>query len=256
MRPMWEESGWEEQAGDEEPASEPLCMKSLREPEEEEGGMRTLEHEVSDEESAKLNYKGKWIKVEAEVDTGACIPMMPKGIARHLPTRESEGSRKGAKYLSASDGWIHNEGESDVPFAGDSGEQRKAVFQRGDVNKTLLAGGSVADQDNTLLFTKYGGMIVKDPDLSIYKKAVSMAKTKTPFMRKGKTYAMNMWLKVPKAEGGASRVTFEEEEQEGKDEEKEMQKMMAMAANNGWKIASWRGKNKREFRPTFGRQGR
>ena len=85
--------------------------------------MRTLEHEVSDEESAKLNYKGKWIKAEAEVDTGACIPMMPKGIARHLPTRESEGSRKGAKYLSASDGWIHNEGESDVPFAGDSGEQ-------------------------------------------------------------------------------------------------------------------------------------
>ena len=66
------------------------------------------------------------------------------------------------------------------------------MVQRGDVNKTLLAGGSISDQGNTLLFTKYGGMIVKDPDLSIYKRAVSMAKVKTPFRRKGKTYAMNI----------------------------------------------------------------
>ena len=110
---------------------------------------------------------------------------------------------------------------------------------------------------DTLLFTKYGGMIVKDPDLSIYQKAVSMAKVKTPFRRKGNTYAMNMWLKAPtESEGGAKRVSFTDEKEKSRNEEEEMQKMLTMAADNGWKIASWRGKNGREFRPTFGLQGR
>ena len=83
-----------------------------------------MEQEVSEEDAAKMNYKGKWLKVEAEVDTGACIPMMPKSIAKHLPIRESEGSRKGAKYVSASDDYIYNEGESEVIFANDNGEWR------------------------------------------------------------------------------------------------------------------------------------
>ena len=30
--------------------------------------MRTLEQEVSEEDAAKMNYKGKWLKVEAEVE--------------------------------------------------------------------------------------------------------------------------------------------------------------------------------------------
>merc|ERR1711994_433569 len=161
---MWEDQGWSDEPEEEAQGGDSLCC--LREEVKEEGGMRTLEQEVSEEEAAKMNYKGRWIKVEAEMDTGACIPMMPKNIAKHLPIRESEGSKRGAKYLSASDDYIYNEGESDVLFASDSGEWKKAVNQRGDVNKTLMAGGSMADQGNTLLFTKYGGMVVKDPDLS------------------------------------------------------------------------------------------
>ena len=120
MRPMWEESGWNEEPEEEEFSEERLSC--LREEAGEEGGMRTLEQEVSEEEAAKMNYKGKWIKVEAEMDTGACVPMMPKNIAKHLPIRESEGSKRGAKYLSASDDFIFNEGESEVGFASDSGE--------------------------------------------------------------------------------------------------------------------------------------
>ena len=253
MRPMWEEQEWDEEP-EEEGQIQP--MSCLREEAKEDGGMRTLEQEVSAEEAAKMNYKGRWLKVEAEVDTGACIPMMPKGIAQHLPIRESEGSKRGAKYVSASDDFIFNEGESEVVFASDNGDWRKAVLQRGDVNKTLMAGGCVADKGNTLLFTKYGGMIIEDHDLSIYKKAVGLAKKKTPFRRKGKTYAMNMWLKVPAEEGGARRVAFKEGEQDDKSGEQEMQKMLTMAADNGWKVAGWRGKNGKEFRQTFGRPGR
>ena len=135
------EDPWGEDTGEEEPSQ--LC---LREDLEGEGGMRTLEQEVSEEDAAKMNYKGKWLKVEAEVDTGACIPMMPKSIAKHLPIRESEGSRKGAKYVSASDDYIYNEGESEVIFANDNGEWRKSIVQRGDVNKTLMAGGEHGGQ--------------------------------------------------------------------------------------------------------------
>ena len=53
--------------------------------------------------------------------------------------------------------YIYNEGESEVIFANDNGEWRKSIVQRGDVNKTLMAGGSMADKGNTLLFTRYGG---------------------------------------------------------------------------------------------------
>ena len=44
--------------------------------------------------------------------------------------------------------------------------------------------------------------------------------------------------------------------EEPEDEEKEEQKLLAMAAENGWKVAGWRGKGGREWRPTFGRQER
>ena len=114
----------------------------------------------------------------------------------------------------------------------------------------------MADQGNTLLFTKYGGMVIKDPDLSIYRRAVGSAKVKTPFKRKGKTYSMNMWLKAPEGEGGARRVSFKKEEREPEDEEEEEKKLLAMAAENGWKVAGWRGKAGREWRPTFGRRDR
>ena len=121
------------------------------------------------------------------------------------------------------------------------------MIQRGDVNKTLMAGGTVADQGNTLLFTKYGGMVIKDPDLSIYKKAVGMARVKTPFKRKGKTYSMNMWLKAPETGRGVKRVSFQEkEEEEPENYEKEEKKLLTMAAENGWRVAGWRGKGGRE----------
>ena len=72
------EDPWGEETGEEEP-----CQLCLREDLEGEGGMRTLEQEVSEEDAAKMNYKGKWIRVEAEMDTGACVPMMPKNVAKH-----------------------------------------------------------------------------------------------------------------------------------------------------------------------------
>ena len=51
-------------------------------------------------------------------------------------------------------------------------------------------------------------------------------------------------------------MSFEEKEEQTVDEEEEMQKMMTMAAENGWKVAGWRGKTGKELRPTFGWQGR
>ena len=58
MRPMWEEQGWSEEPEGEE-QGEIQNMLCLREEMEGDGGMRTLEQEVSEEETAKMNYKGK-----------------------------------------------------------------------------------------------------------------------------------------------------------------------------------------------------
>ena len=40
------------------------------------------------------------------------------------------------------------------------------------------------------------------------------------------------------------------------EEIEEEKKLLAMAAENGWKVAGWRGKGGREWRPTFGRRDR
>ena len=73
MRPLWEDQDWNEEPEGEE-QGEIQQMSCLREEVEGDGGMRTLEQEVSEEEAAKMNYKGKWIRVEAEMDTGGVRP--------------------------------------------------------------------------------------------------------------------------------------------------------------------------------------
>ena len=136
MRPMWEEQGWDEEPEEEEQIQSMSC---LREETKDDGGMRTLEQEVSAEEAAKMNYKGRWLKVEAEVDTGACIPMMPKGIAKHLPIRESEGSKRGQVFLSANGSPIPNLGCFKPEVVVESGKAATMTFQAAKVRKLLFA---------------------------------------------------------------------------------------------------------------------
>ena len=52
MRPMWEESEWYEGMSEEESNMQQFC---LREEEGDEGGLRTLEQDVSEEEATKMN---------------------------------------------------------------------------------------------------------------------------------------------------------------------------------------------------------
>ena len=54
----------------------------------------------------------------------------------------------------------------------------------GDITKPLLGVVDVADKGNIIIFTKEGGTVLKDEDLSIYRRAVSEATIKTPFQRK------------------------------------------------------------------------
>ena len=68
---------------------------------------------------------------------------------------------------------------------------------------------------------------------------------------------MNMWLRAPGTGGGVKRVGFQEkEEEEPENYEKEEKKLLTMAAENRWRVAGWRGKGGKEWRPTFGGQGR
>ena len=56
MRPMWEEQDWNEEPEGEE-QGDIQRMSCLREEAEADGGIRTLEQEVSEEEAEKMNYK-------------------------------------------------------------------------------------------------------------------------------------------------------------------------------------------------------
>ena len=49
--------------------------------------------------------------VEMTVDSGACNTIGPKEVGSHFPLYETEASRSGMEYVSASGGTVRNVGE-------------------------------------------------------------------------------------------------------------------------------------------------
>ena len=75
------------------------------------------------------------------MDTGAHHNVIPKRMVGQKRIRQSEGSRKGMRYVGAGGEKIDNEGEVDFPFESVEGHLASMIFQIAEVNKPL---GSVA----------------------------------------------------------------------------------------------------------------
>ena len=151
--------------------------------------------------AAVQDYMG-YRKVEATMDSGSCDSIMANRDGGKIKVKPSKGSLSGKKYTSASGHAISNEGESNVKFMAENGGRRKMKYQRGDTTKTLASVGNVCDNGNCVIMSSKGGHILKDEDGEIYRKAVKMAKTVTPFHRKRGVYVMDMWVKDDEERSG------------------------------------------------------
>ena len=132
---------------------------------------------------------GEWVRVRGgmTLDSGCSVFVMPSKWLRHLALEPSEGSKRGQKFVAASNHSMQNEGQRTVRFRTQDGSRRQMVFQVAAVNKILASIAGICDNGNTVLFRQDGGTI----------RHVQTGR-ETEFRRQGNVYVMDMWIRNPK----------------------------------------------------------
>ena len=139
----------------------------------------------------ELNAVGQWrqvennmVRVKAALDSGALDPVAPPTMAPGVAIKDSNGSRTGQHYGSASGHRIPNLGEQHITGVVPSGAERAMTFQVAEVTRPLLSVGRICDKGNVVTFGSSGGVIV---DL--------VTGEETPFLRDGDgMYQLEFWM--------------------------------------------------------------
>ena len=132
--------------------------------------------------------EGRWLKVRNGVtlDSGCSVFVIPSCWLSWFSLEESEGSKRGQNFTTASNNKIPNEGQRTVRFITDDGRRRRMTFQVSAVNKILASVAGICDNGNTILFTCTGGTI----------KSIATGR-ETKFRRQGNVYVMDIWVANP-----------------------------------------------------------
>ena len=102
-------------------------------------------------------WQGKrWIKVESVVDSGAAAPVAPPSMAPHVQVEESEGSKRGQKWTSASKHTLKNLGQQRIHAATETGNPTDVLFQIAEVGKPLVSVSAICERGNRVIFGKGG----------------------------------------------------------------------------------------------------
>ena len=83
--------------------------------------------------------RGKWVRIEAGVDSCAAVNVCPTHMFPQVPVVETMASLSGKCYSAANGGTIKNEGEKTVEFQTHCGKDKKVKFQCAKVTKVLLS---------------------------------------------------------------------------------------------------------------------
>ena len=130
-----------------------------------------------------------WVRVRSVMDSGCGVSVAPPGMCPEHPIEESEGSRRGQEFMSASEDTIPNLGEQKLNVLLDNGKETAIKYQIADVSRALNAVTEICDaghpdHGNRVIFGRRGGMIVN----------LETGKT-TPFQREGNIYCLDYWAK-------------------------------------------------------------
>ena len=153
--------------------------------------LHIFENEEEERDLMNINWRSeadtwqgkRWIKVESVVDSGAAAPVAPPTMAPHVQIEESEGSKRGQKWTSASKHKLKNLGQQRIHAATESGNPTDVLFQIAEVGKPLVSVSAICERGNRVIFGKGGGVV----------KNVRTG-AETPFYRKNGVYIMSLWL--------------------------------------------------------------
>ena len=136
-----------------------------------------------EEEVNHLRAERKWAKLEAVIDSGAAESVAPAAMAPWVPTKPSEGSKKGQCYMSANGAKLPNMGEKKFSMMTGEGNWAEATFQVAEVTRPLCSVTKICDRGNRVVFDSQGGYIEN------YASGVQ-----TRFSRQNNVYVMDMFV--------------------------------------------------------------
>ena len=125
----------------------------------------------------------KWVKVESVVDSGASAPVAPPSMLPNVKIEESEGSKRGQKYISASKHKLKNPGQQQVHACTEDGDPTDLLFQIADVSKPLVSVSAICERGNRVIFGRAGGVVQN-----------LRSGKQVPFYRRNGIYVLSLWL--------------------------------------------------------------
>ena len=112
-------------------------------------------HHVGDQHQGKL-----WRKISLAIDSGAAEIVIPHTLVTEYPIVETERSRSGACYASATGEPIPNLGEQKLPMAIEEGSMRAMTFQAAPVAKPLGSVKRICQAGHYVIFDEEGSYIM------------------------------------------------------------------------------------------------
>ena len=100
-----------------------------------------------------------WIRLRSVVDSGAMASTGNKRMAPGHHVQPSAMSRRGEVFVTANNSEIPNEGQVTLPTFSKELVRTNKTWQIAEIAKPLLSVGEECDEDQWVIFTKYGGMI-------------------------------------------------------------------------------------------------
>ena len=85
----------------------------------------------------QLQNGGEWQCISIAVDSGAAETVIPHNLVKHHPIRDTDASRSGLNYVSATGDPIPNLGEQRLPMCTQEGTFRSMTFQAAPVERAL-----------------------------------------------------------------------------------------------------------------------
>ena len=144
-----------------------------------EKSMNCLVHE----EETINNMEGEWEPIQITIDSGAAESVSPSEAYQQYPTEESEGSRRGVRYVTANGDRIPNEGQKRLALMTEGGQQRGMTFQVCEVNRPLGSVSRICGQGHTVVFDDDGSYIM------------NKASGQTTWLRQeGGVYMLDAWV--------------------------------------------------------------
>ena len=130
-----------------------------------------------------------WVRVRSVMDSGCGVSVAPPGMCPTYPITESEGSRRGQEFMSASEDTMPNLGEQKLGVVFDIGGETMIKYQIADVSRALNSITEICDAGhpdfgNHVIFGRRDGMVVN----------LETGKT-THFQRENNIYCLDYWVK-------------------------------------------------------------